>query len=155
MTFFRHLPPKCFYTRNIPILQTKFSHSPPEIFRDFYTFLLFLSKRSRKVPVRNDLLYDTAILTYKIYIPHFHFQVRHTARTITKKVLYLTIHSFIHSSHFYSTPSSLLLLRCAPDYSTDTVSEFHAEAHTQLQVKDLPKVPTWRLERESNPQPSG
>src|SRR6218665_3700506 len=65
------------------------------------------------------------------------------------------IHSFIHSSHFYSAPSSPLLLRGAPYYSTDTVSEFHAEAHRQLQVKDLPKVPTWQLERESNPRPSG
>src|SRR6218665_1905747 len=65
------------------------------------------------------------------------------------------IHSFIHSGHFYSAPSSPLLLRGAPDYSTDTVSEFHAKAHRQLQVKDLPKVPTWRLERESNPRPSG
>src|SRR6218665_2500577 len=46
--------------------------------------------------------------------------------------------SFIHSGHFYSAPSSPLLLRGAPDYSTDTVSEFHAEAHRQLQVKDLP-----------------
>src|SRR6218665_1850219 len=60
-------------------------------------------------------------------------------------------HHVIHSGHFYSAPSSLLLLRGAPDYSTDTVSEFHAEAHRQLQVK----VPTWRLERESNPRPSG
>ena len=51
-------------------------------------------------------------------------------------------HSFIHSGHFYRAPSSPLLLRGAPDYSTDTVSEFHAEAHRQLQVKDLPKVPT-------------
>src|SRR6218665_2428869 len=65
------------------------------------------------------------------------------------------IHSFIHSGHFYSAPSSPLLLRGAPDYSTDTVSEFLAEAHRQLQVKDLPKVPTWRLERESNPRLSG
>jgi len=65
------------------------------------------------------------------------------------------VHSFIHSGHFYSAPSSPLLLRGAPDYSTDTVSEFHAEAHRQLQVKDLSKVPTWRLERESNPRPSG
>ena len=64
-------------------------------------------------------------------------------------------HSFIHSGHFYSAPSSPLLLRGAPDYSTDTASEFHAEANRQLQVKDLPKVPTWRLERESNPRPSG
>src|SRR6218665_2633743 len=52
------------------------------------------------------------------------------------------IHSFIHSGHFYCAPSSPLPLRGAPDYSTDTVSEFHAEAHRQLQVKDLPKVPT-------------
>ena len=36
---------------------------------------------------------------------------------------------FIHSGHFYSAPSSPLLLRGAPDYSMDTVSEFHAEAH--------------------------
>ena len=63
--------------------------------------------------------------------------------------------SFIHSGHFYSAPSSPLLLRGAPDYSMDTVPEFHAEAHRQLQVKDFPKVPMWRLERESNPRPSG
>src|SRR6218665_256093 len=30
-----------------------------------------------------------------------------------------SIHSFIHSGHFYSAPSSPLLLRGAPDYSTD------------------------------------
>ena len=57
------------------------------------------------------------------------------------------------SGHFYSASLSPLLLRGAPDYSTDTVSEFHAEAHRQLQVKDLPKVPTWRLERGSNTTP--
>src|SRR6218665_1522614 len=62
---------------------------------------------------------------------------------------------FIHSGHFYSAPSSLVVLRGTPDYSTDTVSEFHAEAHRQLQVNDLPMVPTWRLERESNPRFSG
>src|SRR6218665_2810726 len=65
------------------------------------------------------------------------------------------IHSFIHSGHCYSAPLSPLLLRDAPDHSTDTVSGFHAEAHRQLQIKDMPKVPTWRLEREANPQPSG
>src|SRR6218665_477550 len=57
------------------------------------------------------------------------------------------IHSFIHSGNFYSAPSSPLLLRGAPEYSTDTVSDFYAEAHRQLQVKDLPKVPTWRYYR--------
>src|SRR6218665_1425763 len=37
--------------------------------------------------------------------------------------------------HFYSASSSPLLLRGAPDYSTDTsvgISEFHAEAHRQM-----------------------
>src|SRR6218665_179337 len=38
----------------------------------------------------------------------------------------------IHSGHFYSAPTSPPLLRGAPDYSTDTVLEFHAEAHRQL-----------------------
>ena len=40
------------------------------------------------------------------------------------------IHSFIHSGHFYSAPSSPtpLLLRGAPDYSTDTVSRRSAQA---------------------------
>src|SRR6218665_1758333 len=47
----------------------------------------------------------------------------------------LNIASFIHSGHFYSAPSSPLPLRGAPDYSTDTALEFHAEAHRQLQVK--------------------
>src|SRR6218665_1415985 len=71
---------------------------------------------------------------------------------------YTRVHSFIQfiqSGHFYSAPSTPLPLRGAPDYSTDTVSEFHAEAHRQLKVKDLPKVPTWRPERESNARPSG
>src|SRR5688572_14140742 len=54
----------------------------------------------------------------------------------------------------YSAPSRFLL-RGAPDYSVGTDSEFHAKAHEQLRVKDLPKVPTRQLEVDSNPQPSG
>ena len=73
-------------------------------------------------------------------------------RAIVYVATYFHFQSF---RHFYSAPSSPLLLRGVPDYSTNTVSEFHAEAHRQLQVKDLPNVRTWRLERESNPRPSG
>src|SRR6188768_3789759 len=62
--------------------------------------------------------------------------------------------SFIHFRYLYSTPSRFLL-RGAPDYSADTESEFHAEEHEQLRVKDLPRVPTRRLEVDSNPQPFG
>src|SRR6218665_2404340 len=64
------------------------------------------------------------------------------ACSVQLKSFHSFIHSFIHSGHFYSAPSSSLLLSGAPDYIKDTVSEFHAEAHRQLQVKDLPKVPT-------------
>src|SRR6188768_1644649 len=53
----------------------------------------------------------------------------------------------------YSTPHRFLF-RGAPDYCADAESEFHAEAHEQLRVKDLPTVPTRRLEVDSNPQPS-
>src|SRR6218665_1902647 len=42
--------------------------------------------------------------------------------------MHACIYSFIHSGHFYSASSSPLLLRGAHDYSTDTVSGFHAEA---------------------------
>src|SRR5688572_3165029 len=66
------------------------------------------------------------------------------------------MHVYIHvcMSICYSAPSRFLL-RCAPAYSADTELEFHAEAHEQLRVKDLPRVPTRRLEVDSNPQPSG
>src|SRR6218665_2712767 len=64
------------------------------------------------------------------------------ARVNPPPYIHSFIHSFIHSGHFYGAPSSPLPLRGAPDYSKDTVSEYHAEAHRQLQVKDLPKVPT-------------
>src|SRR5688572_8098352 len=62
--------------------------------------------------------------------------------------------SAVCMSTCYSAPSRFLL-RGAPDYSADTESEFHAEAHEQLRVKDLPRVPTRRLEVDSNPQSSG
>ena len=39
---------------------------------------------------------------------------------------------YVHSGYFYSAPLSPLQLRGAPDYSTDTAPEFHAETHRQL-----------------------
>jgi len=50
--------------------------------------------------------------------------------------------SFIHSfipDNFYSASSSPLLFRGAPDYNM-------SKRYRQLWMKDLPKVPTWRLE---------
>src|SRR6218665_1539656 len=51
--------------------------------------------------------------------------------------MYEFVRSFIHSGYFYSASSSLSQ-RCSR-HSTDTVSEFHAETHRQLLVKNLPK----------------
>ena len=46
----------------------------------------------------------------------------------TQNLFRISVHSFINSGHFYSTPSSPLLLRGTPNYSTDTVSRRSAQA---------------------------
>src|SRR6218665_1900179 len=87
------------------------------------------------VAIHDDVRIKVSLHTVVMLLSHLY-------ELVSTKLLQLYIHSFIHSfRHFYSASSSPLLLRGAPDYSTDTVSEFHAEAHRQLQVKDLPKVP--------------
>src|SRR6218665_3675098 len=62
---------------------------------------------------------------------------------------------FIHSGYFYSASSRPLLLRGAPDTAQVLCQSFTPKRHRQLRVKDLPKVPMWRQERDSNPRPSG
>jgi len=61
--------------------------------------------------------------------------------------------SFIHSGYFYSASSSPLLLRGAPDTARIPCRSFTSKRLMQLRVKDLPKVPTLRLERNSDPRP--
>src|SRR6218665_1385494 len=80
-----------------------------------------------------------------------------SACAIEQLAWFTAFHSFIHSGHFYSAPSSPLLLRGAPVIARIGLLHrvFHSEARRQLHVKDLPKVPTWRLDRESNLRPSG
>src|SRR6218665_15588 len=68
---------------------------------------------------------------------------------------FLPINSFIHSGHFYSASSSPLLLRSATDTARILCRSFTPKRHRHLRVKDLPKVPTRRLERDSNPRHSG
>ena len=62
------------------------------------------------------------------------------------------IQSFIHSGHFYRALQGLYYSEALPTTARILYRSF---GNRQLQVKDLPKVPTWRLERESNPRPSG
>lgn len=68
--------------------------------------------------------------------------------------------------HFLPTPSFIqdisvaplqvhLLLRIALDYSRGTVSEFDAESLQTTTSDGLAKVPAWRPEWDSNPQPCG
>src|SRR6218665_2001596 len=63
--------------------------------------------------------------------------------------------SFIHSDHFYSASSSPLLLRGSPDTALILCRSSTLKSHRQLRVKNLPKVPMWQPERDSNPRPSG
>src|SRR6218665_546330 len=62
---------------------------------------------------------------------------------------------FIYSGHFYSASSRPLLVRSALDTARILFRSVTPERHRQLCVKDLQTVPTWRLERDSNPTPSG
>src|SRR6218665_1205824 len=61
--------------------------------------------------------------------------------------------SFIHSFYFYSTSLSPLLLRGAPDTVRILCRNFTPKRHRQLRMKDLPKIPTWRLDLDSNLRP--
>src|SRR6218665_723569 len=55
----------------------------------------------------------------------------------------LPIRSFIHSDYFYSTSSSPLLLRGAPDTARILCRSLTLKRHRQLRVKDLPKDFPW------------
>ena len=65
------------------------------------------------------------------------------------------IYLFIYSGYFYSASSSPLLLRCSPESrpSTDSVSEFHAEAPQATVSEGLAQGPyVSAIERYSNPR---
>src|SRR6218665_4153199 len=64
----------------------------PIFWKTFWT-----SGFSLKVPGGHDLLYDTAVLTYKIYILHFHFPVRRTS-AYRNKTVYLSLHMIAWSA---------------------------------------------------------
>src|SRR6218665_1834995 len=69
------------------------------------------------------------------------------------------IRSFIHSFRLllWRIFKSTILLRGAPDTARIGLlcPSFTPKRHRQLRVKDLTKVLTWRLERDSNPRPFG
>src|SRR6218665_2222199 len=63
------------------------------------------------------------------------------------------IHSFIHTISI--APLQVLYYSQALPTARILCRNFPPKRQRQLRVKDVPKVPTWRLERESNPRPFG
>ena len=66
-----------------------------------------------------------------LYMSIQYHKIQHNGNLIMSFLQSPEVHTFIHSfilAISIAPPSSLLLLRGAPDYSTNTVSEFHAEA---------------------------
>src|SRR6218665_3329300 len=64
--------------------------------------------------------------------------------------------SFIHSGYSYSAFSSLLLLRGAPDCSIDNhIRDSESTCRSATGNYNLPKVPMWWLDWDSNLRPSG
>jgi len=65
------------------------------------------------------------------------------------------IYSFILDISITPLQVHYYILRGAPDTARILCRSFTPKHHRQLWVKDLPKVPTWGLERDSNPRLSG
>ena len=75
------------------------------------------------------------------------------AATVTLGKSLNHIHSFIQANSI--APLQVRYTSEALPIARILCQSFTPKCHAQLRFKDLPKVPTWRLERDSNPQPSG
>src|SRR6218665_1473670 len=108
--------------------------------------------------VRHVVSIETLLLTIptsRLYQPHWLERLLRLMRlcerertnrdSLPKKI--------IHSGYFYSASSRPLLIRGFSDTSRILCRSFTPKSHRQLRVKDLPKAPTWRLERDLNPRP--
>ena len=93
--------------------------------------------------IYNDVLILRTMLHYELCV------IMHVAVVMLNKTI------LIRSCYLYSTSSSQLLLRGAPETARTLCWSSTPKCHRHLQVKDLFKVPTWRPEWESNPRPFG
>src|SRR6218665_2091983 len=75
--------------------------------------------------------------------------------SLNLKLISLGCYLFINSGYIYCASSIPLALRDAPDTARILCWNLTSEPHRQPRAKDLPQVPTWRLERDFNPQPFG
>src|SRR6218665_1269653 len=67
----------------------------------------------------------------------------------------MTRDSFVHFGYFYSTSSSPLPFRGAPNTARILCRSFTPKRHRLLQAKDFPKVPKCQPELDSNSRPFG
>ena len=95
--------------------------------------------------IRNDIIFQALrVLSVILNLRHHPKQTPHPS------------HSFSQAnSIIYSASSSPLLLRGTPNTALILCQRFTPKRHRQLQVKDLPKIPTWQLEQDSNLRPFG
>ena len=135
-----------------------------EYFSTFLHKLLNDRDRQRQIDVERIRKKETET---EEYISHFVWQLVSGKWTCTNKVEdsfipNISIHSFIRS-HVHSFIHSIiqavciapLLLIGAPDTWRILCRNISPKHYRQLWVKVLPKVPTWRIERESNLWPFG
>jgi len=93
-----------------------------------------------------------SLFCYQCHINVFRLQHQREPFNFIWIIILVYIHySFIHSGYFYRASLSPLLLISAPITSRILCRSFTPKRRRQLRVKDLLKVSTWRLERESNP----
>src|SRR6218665_1601253 len=105
----------------------------------------FISKVSRNFTIRKAVRYRIAlplsvaqsIHTWHPYInssshPNIHPTSHPSIHKLTHSSIrpHSSIQTFIHSGYYYSASSSPLLLRSAPDYRIDTVSELTCRSAT-------------------------
>ena len=71
---------------------------------------------------------------------------------------YLVIHCLLTAPSFSHSLNAISIVHLLPRGASDTARilcrSFTPKRNKQLRVKDLPKVPTWRQERDSKPRPS-
>ena len=108
-----------------------------------------VTKRSKRIGLWKSIIVDYYNSIRPFIMPLLSMHVHHKWFNAKNQSF---VHSFIETIsiaplqvHYYSEA-----LQTQYGYCVGSLTPKH---HRKLRVKDLPKVPTWRLERDSNPRP--
>src|SRR6218665_637458 len=145
----------------IPILCTLYTpciHTHM-LFSRFCTLLCALETVNIAYTIHFFLIHHctNSLSSLHIFVHHCTFCASLHTKTSPGATRTMHTYSFIHS---FIQAISIALLQV--HYYSEALATQHGycrsvtlKLHRQLRVKDLPKVPTWRLERDSNPRPFG